>query len=108
MHILLEKCFVNRNRVFIPKIGYWVDGQRHGHGIMFYSDQTNYMGRWANDKRSGYGEGSALILTQSFSVALFPTQNCAEPNVVYFEITQKDGGFSQCGKKTRNTAVEFL
>ena len=35
--------------------GYWVDGQRNGHGIMFYSDQTNYMGRWSSDKRSGYG-----------------------------------------------------
>ena len=22
---------------------------------MFYSDNTNYMGRWVNDKRSGYG-----------------------------------------------------
>ena len=47
----------------IFEIGYWVDGQRHGHGIMFYSDQTNYMGRWVNDKRSGYGDGSALIFT---------------------------------------------
>ena len=26
--------------------GYWVDGQRSGHGIMFYADQTNYMGRY--------------------------------------------------------------
>ena len=35
--------------------GYWSSGNRSGHGVMFYSDNTNYMGRWVNDKRSGYG-----------------------------------------------------
>ena len=51
-----------------------MDGQRHGHGIMFYSDQTNYMGRWVNDKRSGYGDGSALILIYFSSTVNLPLE----------------------------------
>lgn len=35
--------------------GGWVQGQRHGHGELYYDPQTCYVGEWRHNRRHGRG-----------------------------------------------------
>ena len=42
-----------------PKVGeyygYWENGERHGEGVMTYTNKDVYSGNWANGKKDGQG-----------------------------------------------------
>ena len=35
--------------------GYWENGQRHGEGVMNYTNKDVYSGKWANGLKDGQG-----------------------------------------------------